>query len=161
MWNLIPWKKNGLGGALTAAPFEREFSRIRSDFDSLFDRMWNQWPPGDDWFDGRLNDGMGSGLDFDESETHYVVNVTAPGFEPGDFDVSVRGKQLAIKAERKESQNGNGGSSYRYGRIQRIIPLPDGAQTDLIEAQYKAGILSLTFPKGAETQPKRIPVKSA
>ena len=45
MWNLIPWKKNGGdGGALAAEPFEREFSRIRNDFDSLMQRMWSGFP---------------------------------------------------------------------------------------------------------------------
>lgn len=156
MWGLVPWKKDS--GTLTASPFEREFSRLRSDFDTLLDRMWSQWPPlGDDWFDGRF----AAGLNVEETESHYLVHVTAPGFDPGDFDVSVSGNQLLVKAEKKESQSGKNGSSYRFGRVQRTIPLPDGVQTDLIEADYKAGILVVKLPKGQQAAAKRIPVKSA
>ena len=83
MWNLIPWKKNGGdGGALAAEPFEREFSRIRNDFDSLMQRMWSGFPGfGDDFFESRF------GLDVDETDTHYVASMPAPGFELSDFDV--------------------------------------------------------------------------
>ena len=157
MWNLMPWKKLE-GSGLASQPIERDFSRLRSDFDSLLDRMWHSWPAlGDEWLDGRF----GGGLDVDETDSHYVVHVTAPGFEVGDFEVSISGKQLVIKAERKESANGHSGSSYRYGRVQRTMPLPDGAQTDLIDAEYRAGILTLKMPKGKETEARRIPVKSA
>jgi HSP20 family protein len=157
MWSLMPWKKPA-GGSLASQPLERDFSRLRSDFDSLLDRMWHSWPlPADEWLDGRL----GGGLDVEETDAHYIFHVTAPGFEVGDFDVSASAGQLVVKAEQKESANGGNGSSFRYGRIQRIIPLPDGVETDRLEAEYRAGILRLKVPKGRATQPKRIPVKSA
>jgi HSP20 family protein len=156
MWNLIPWKKNGGdGGALTAEPFEREFSRIRNDFDSLMQRMWTGLPGfGDEFFDSRL------GLDVEETDTHYVASMAAPGFELSDFDVHMSGNHLVAKAERKQEEKGKNGSSYRYGRFQRTIPLPDGVKHDEIEACYKSGILELKIPKGEQSQAKRITVKA-
>jgi HSP20 family protein len=157
MWNLMPWKKPA-GGALAAQPLERDFSRLRSDFDSLLDRMWSSWPMlADEWSDGRF----GGGLNVEDTDADVVFHLTAPGFEIGDFDVSVTGNHLVVKAEHKESADGKNGSSYRYGRIQRMIPLPEGAETDRLEAEYRAGILSVKVPKGRLTQAKRIPVKSA
>lgn len=155
MWGLIPWKRNEGGGLAVADPFEREFSRIRNEFDSLLSRMWNEWPGMEGEF-GRF------GLELDETDTHYVAHVTAPGFEAGDFDVQVRGNQLVVKAEHKEEhkEEGNGRSGYRFGRIQRTITLPHGAETDKIEANYRAGILELRIPKGQEVQGKRVEVKS-
>jgi HSP20 family protein len=156
MWNLIPWKKQGNGGALTAEPFEREFQRIRDDFDNLVSRMWRGFPLSED-FGSRY----GWGLDVEETETHYVARIPAPGFEVGDFDIHVAGNQLVVKAERKESHEGkNGGSSYRYGRVQQMIPLPDGAETDNIDANYHSGVLELKIPKGKESKAKRITVKA-
>lgn len=158
MWSLIPWKKSEGGGTMTAEPFEREFNRLRGDFDLLFNRMFRGLPAlTDDFFDSRL----GWGLDVDENETHYVARVPAPGFEVEDFDVHVAGNHLVVKAEHKETQEGkNGGSGYRYGRVQRMIPLPDGAETDKIDANYHSGILELRIPKGKQSQAKRIAVKS-
>jgi HSP20 family protein len=156
MFSLIPWKKqNGNGGTLTADPFEREFSRIRQDFDSLLQRMWSGFPAfGDDSIESRW------GLDVEETDTHYIARCPAPGFEVDDFDVHVSGKHLVVKAERKESQEGRNGSSFRYGKFQRMIPLPDGAETDQIDASYHSGILELKIPKGKESQAKRITVKA-
>jgi HSP20 family protein len=156
MWNLIPWKKNGGdGGTLTAEPFEREFTRIRHDFDSLLSRMWGGMPAfSDEFFESRF------GLDVDETDTHYVASLAAPGFDFGDFDVQVSGNHLIVKAEHKQEEKKGNGSSYRYGRFQRSIPLPDGAVQDQIEAAYKNGILELKIPKGQSSQAKRITVKA-
>ena len=156
MWSLVPWKKQiGNGGTLTADPMEREFSRIRHDFDSLLERMWSGLPAfSNEFFDSRF------GLDVDETDTHYLASVPAPGFELDDFDVHVSGGPLVVKAERKESQKGNGGSSYRYGRFERSIPIPEGVEHDQIEAHYHNGILELRIPKGKKTEAKRISVKA-
>ena len=157
MWSLIPWKKQGNGGTLTAEPFEREFNRIRDEFDTLMSRMWRGFPASEDLFSNRY----GWGLDVDETDTHYVARVPAPGFEVDDFDVHIAGHQLVVKAERKESQEGkNGGSSYRYGRVQQMIPLPEGAETDKIDASYHSGVLELKIPKGKESTARRITVKA-
>jgi len=159
MWNLIPWKRTGQsnGGTLTADPFEREFSRIRDDFDRLLQSMWSGAPMDRRMFDQHW------GLDVEDSGNEYVVHMDAPGFEVDDFDVQALGNQLVVKAEHKESQeNGKNGSSYRYGRVQRTIPLPEGAETDQIDARYHSGVLELHIPKGKEAQnAKRIAVKAA
>jgi HSP20 family protein len=156
MWNLIPWKKTDAGGNLTVEPFDREFSRIRNEFDALFNRMWSTFPGLADTFENRF----GWGLDIDETDTHYVARIPAPGFEVSDFDVHVSGNHLVVKAEHKQSEEGNGRTSYRYGQVQRMIPLPEGAETDNIDANYHAGVLELKIPKGQEAQAKRISVKS-
>jgi len=142
MWNLIPWKKNGGdGGALAAEPFEREFSRIRNDFDSLMQRMWTGFPGfSDEFFESRF------GLDVEETDTHYVASMPAPGFELSDFDVQVAGNRLIVKAERKQEEKGKNGSSFRYGEFQRTIPLPDGVNEDQITAKFENGILNVTVP---------------
>ena len=159
MWNLIPWKSSsGNGGTLSVEPFERDFNRIRREFDSLFTRMWSGLPAfGDDLIESRV----GWGVDVDETDTHFIVRVPAPGFEVEDFDVHVSGNHLVVKAERKESQDDkNGNSGFRYGRVQRMIALPEGVETDQIDASYHSGVLELKIAKGKESQAKRIEVKA-
>lgn len=154
MWNLIPWKKND--NNLTAEPFEREFSRIRNEFDSLLSRMWSGQPAfGDEFFDTSR-----WGLDVEDTEDHFLVSIAAPGFELSDFDVRVSGNRLMVKAERKQSQEGRNGTSLRFGRFQQTIPLPEGAVQDQIDACYKSGILQLKIPKGQQSAAKRITVKA-
>jgi HSP20 family protein len=158
MWSLIPWKKNsGNSGTLSVEPFERDLNRIRQEFDSLLTRLWSGFPGFSDELEGRF----GWGLDVDEDATHYIARVPAPGFEVEDFDIHVSGNHLVVKAEHKETEEGkNGRSSFRYGRVQRMIPLPDGAETDQIDAKYRNGVLELKIPKGKQAETKRIAVKS-
>jgi HSP20 family protein len=158
MFSLIPWKKSDRGGTLTTDPFERDFNRIRNEFDSLLTRMWSGLPAfGDDFFENRA----GWSVDVDETDTHYTMRIPAPGFEVENFDVQISGNQLIVRAERKDAQdNKNGGSAYRYGHLQRMIALPDSVETDKIDASYHSGILELKIPKGKESQAKRIEVRA-
>ena len=156
MWSLMPWKQNNTSQnrSLTAEPFEREFLRIRDDFDRLLQSMWG----GNGAELSQLF--MGSGLE--ETETHYVFEMEAPGFEAGDFDVQTSGDRVIVKAERKASEDAKHGRRYSYGSLQRSFTLPQGARKDEIEAQYRNGILELRIPKNPEAQHvKKIAVKAA
>jgi HSP20 family protein len=43
-------------------------------------------------------------------------------------------------------------SEFRYGRFERIIPLPVPVQFEQVNAEYSNGILSLTLPKSEITR---------
>ena len=159
MWGLIPWKKERSGerGLTTLPPFEREFSRFRDEFDSLVGRMFSRFPSLiDEAWDGR----WGLDLDVQESEDQYLVRMPAPGFEVEDFDVHVSAGQLVVKAEHKEGQKGNNGSSIRYGRLHRIFPLTESVDADQVQCRYHSGVLELKIPKGKESQRKKIAVQA-
>jgi len=55
--------------------------------------------------------------------------------------------QLVIQAERKYEQEENKEGLYRseshYGQFYRTIPLPDGANTEQAEAEFKNGVLEI------------------
>jgi HSP20 family protein len=158
MWNLTPWKKDmAEGRTMTAEPMERHFAQLRNDFDSLISRMWNDFP-------GFSRESFGNNrfeLDVEETESHFIAHLAAPGFETGDFDVNVRGNQLLVNAEHKESKQENGGSSFRYGKVQQMLPLPQGVQAEQVEATYHNGVLDLKIPKGEEKCCQRIEVKAS
>ena len=145
MWNLIPWKQeSGNGGLTTAEPFEREFSRIRDEFDSLMRRMWGGVPgTGEDFFESRW------GMDVEETDTHYIAHVPAPGFELKDFDVFVSGNHLVVKAEHKESEEGKNGRRQRYGKFQTTVPT-FRQSVRLWQAQYKAAKAAADSGKALE-----------
>lgn len=163
MWNLIPWNKSRgeRGGELmTSDPFEREFQRMRDDFQSLLSRVWHDSPFGE-----RAAERFGQwGSEVEETDTHYVVHVAAPGFEIGEFDVKVSGNRLTLSAEHKEEgENGkNGGRFHRFGKLSHSFELPEGAKAEEIQAQYRNGVLELQIPKGrAAENVKKIEVKGA
>ena len=49
-------------------------------------------------------------------------------------------------------------SEFRYGKFQRVIPLPVRIQNNLVTADYKDGILNLTLPKSEEEKNKVVKV---
>ncbi len=78
---------------------------------------------------------------------HYVVRAEIPGIDPAkDVDITVRGGQLTIKAERTEKNEANGRSEFSYGSFVRSISLPTGAKEDDIKASYDKGILTVSVP---------------
>jgi len=163
MFNLTPWKKKEDGGGALMPRTEHPLGRLRDEFDAWFDRFFGRWPApfSADW--GRDFDRFW-GLDMEDTGKEFVVRAEAPGFEAGDFDVQVTGNLLTIRAEHKqEAEDKKGDYHYqerRYGRFQRSVTLPAGAETDKVEARYHNGVLEVHLPKSPEAQGRRIEVKA-
>jgi len=156
MFSLIPWRNKEQNTGRSLAPRETHpLSQLRSEFDSLFNRFFGDWPmPFGDW------PGM-TGYDLEDAGKEWVVRAEAPGFEPEDFDVQLAGNLLTIRAERKQEAKEKQGE-YRYAerRFERTVTLPAGAIPDQVTARYHSGVLELHLPKSLEAQAKRIEVKT-
>src|SRR5262245_8888950 len=70
--------------------------RLHEEFNRLFDQFLPGWPS--PW-EGSQRDGWG--LDLQEDDSAVAVRAEAPGFEPSDFDIQVRGDQLVLRAAHK------------------------------------------------------------
>jgi HSP20 family protein len=148
MFSLMPWRKERNGGGALANRTEHPLSLFRTEFDTLFDRFFGNWPAADPW--------SGWGLDLDETDAEVTAAVDAPGFEPGDFDIQVSGDTLRITAERKPGPDGKDGFVRRF---HRSVTLPAAVDADKVEANYKNGVLELKLPKTEQAKWKKIPVK--
>jgi len=90
-----------------------------------------------------------------------------PGLDASNIDVKYADGRLTIKGEKKEEKEEKKKDYYlserRYGSFQRSVNLPNGIETDKIEAKFKNGVLTVTLPKTAEAQKseKKITVKAA
>ncbi len=155
MFNLGPWKKQRNGNRALAET-EHPLNRIRTEFDSLFDRFLSEWSGfrSGEW-------GASWGLDMEDKDQALAIRVEAPGFETEDFDIQVSGNLLTIRAERKDEAGAKETQSYSRRRLQRSLTLPASVETDKVEARYRNGILELILPKMPEAQGRRIEVKKA
>ena len=152
MFGLVPWKKkNHDGGAL--APFEGY-----RPLDQLFDRFFHDWPA----LSGEAGRDWHWGFDVDETEDAVVVRAEAPGFEPDDFDLQVRGNQLTLRAQKKDEAEDQKGGYRRWSRqeLYRSVSLPAGVDVDKVEAKYRNGVLTVTLPRTEQGKAKRIEVKA-
>jgi HSP20 family protein len=65
--------------------------------------------------------------------------------------VEVTPETVSITGERKSEttteREGYTRSEFRYGKFQRVIPLPSTVKNQEVKAEYKDGILRLNLPK--------------
>jgi HSP20 family protein len=50
-------------------------------------------------------------------------------------------------------------SEFRYGKFQRVIPLPARVQNDKVQADYQKGVLNLSLPKAEDEKNKVVKIK--
>ncbi|MDJ0634614.1 MAG: Hsp20/alpha crystallin family protein [Xenococcaceae cyanobacterium MO_188.B29] len=97
-----------------------------------------------------------------ETDDALHLKLEVPGMEAKDLDIQVMADRVAISGERKEEtkteEKGRTRSEFRYGKFQRVIPLPARIQNTNVTAEYKDGILNLTLPKSEEEKNKVVKV---
>ena len=97
-----------------------------------------------------------------ETDEALHLKLEIPGMEAKDLDVQVMADRVAIAGERKSEskteEEGRTRSEFRYGKFQRVIPLPVRIQNTNVTADYKDGILNLTLPKSEEEKNKVVKV---
>jgi HSP20 family protein len=135
---------------------------FRNEMDRLFDTFLREpfgamdWPQ---WGAGKWS----PAIDIAEDEKELTVRAELPGIDPKDLDVTVVNNQLVLSGEKRESsetkEKGVYHSETRYGSFRRTLPLPEGVDTEHVDAQYANGVLTLRLPKTAPAAQKRIEVK--
>lgn len=101
-----------------------------------------------------------------EQDNETVLRFDIPGVDPEhDLEVTVKGETLRVSGERKEeSEEASGRVRYGeavFGRFERCLTLPEGAEHDRIRAHYARGVLEVAIAKGARPEAKKIPVTHA
>jgi HSP20 family protein len=87
-----------------------------------------------------------------------IVRTDAPGFEPADFNIEVKGEVLRIVAERKVPAEGKEPAVERS--LRRAMTLPAAVVPEKVEAKYKNGVLELRLPKAEPIKAMKIEVKA-
>lgn len=135
--------------------FENEMG-FPSNFSSMLDRFFEDAVQ-------KRDVGFTPSVDVAETEKNYEFEVQLPGIKKDDINIEVNGNTLVIsgKKERKETQKDkkfHRVESY-YGSFRRAFTLPDEADLQKIEANFKDGLLVVNVPKDKEkTGVKRIAI---
>jgi len=125
-------------------PF-REVESLQQEMNQLFNSLTPRT-------EGRV-DGTAFMPAAEMQETPEAVHLKLeiPGIKAKDLDVQVTAEAVSVsgerKTEKKTEEKGMTRSEFRYGRFQRIIPLPAKVKNDQVQADYKDGILHLNLPK--------------
>jgi len=154
----------------------RPFESLRREVDRLFDEFdggfWRS-PFRSPFFDlaplrrAEAAFAAAPAVDISETDKAYEITAEMPGMDEKDIDVKVANGVLAIKGEKQEDKEEKKKDYYMrersFGSFERNFQVPEGVETDRIEANFKNGVLSVTLPKSAAAQKaeKKITVKGA
>jgi len=153
MFSLMPWRRERRGSTSLATRPEHELSPFRTALDEWFDKVFGRWPI-------LFEEGMlpEYGLEVEETDEAVIVRTDAPGFEPADFNIEVRGEVLRIIAERKVAAEGKEPTIERS--LRRAMTLPAVVIPEKVEAKYHNGVLELRLPKTEPIKVRKIEVKA-
>jgi HSP20 family protein len=162
MRSLIPWKQKRGGTSGELAPFGDfpfSLSRMRDEFDRLFDRLAREFST----LAESHGQGWRWGLEVEDENNKVIVRAEAPGFEAGDFDLRVEDGRLILHAAKKVEVKDEKGKvkEYREQECDESIALPVEIDKDKVDAQYHNGVLTVTLPKTATAKAKKIAVKAS
>jgi len=151
MKSLIPWKKQ-----------DREMVNLRRDFDDLFDRFFSEpvfsvpklfseksWYPT---------------VDVSEGKKDIIVKAEIPGVGKEDIDISLDGRFLTIRGEKKHEKEESDEHYHRvessFGFYKRTIELPADVDESKVDAKYKNGVLKIKLKKAKEAKTKNIKINT-
>jgi HSP20 family protein len=125
------------------------------------------------WFDDMFVDfptGRSSlpAVDVRETEAQYLMEVDLPGLSEKDIEVKLDNSLLTISSKKEEKMEENkeerkNGYLMRERRATsfcRSFVLPEEVDREKIGAEFKNGVLQLSFPKVPAAKPKTIEVKA-
>jgi len=162
----LPVKTEKTNTPTTWAPLETlrgEIDRLFDDFDGGFWRAPFRMP---NWTRSVAWPSMPA-VDFTDTEKSYEVIAELPGIDEKNVEVKVANGVLTIKGEKQEDKEEKNKDYYvrerNFGSFERAFQVPNGVDTDKVEASFKKGVLTVTMPKKPEAQKtvKKIDVKAA
>ena len=133
-------------------------ARFRAVFPDLADWLESPWTGPPPFLTGqvfRLEEAM--------RDDRCVIRAELPGLDPeNDIEVTVDGRILTIRAERRQQDKGPYRSEFRYGWAARAVRLPARVDAADVTARYGKGVLEVSVPVPVVgPEGTRIPVEDA
>lgn len=102
-------------------------------------------------------------VDITEDDKEYIIKAEVPEVKKNDVKVRVEDGVLYISGERNLEKEEKGKRYHRieraYGSFTRTFSLPEDADPQQVNAEFKDGILSVHVAKDKNARPKSIEVK--
>lgn len=163
--DLIPWSLGRREVPMHRNGGDRR-SALQSDVNRVLEDFWRRFdvPMVAGWDIG-IADARIPPVDVRETDKALEVKAELPGMDEADVDVSLAEGTLTIrgekKSEREAEEKGYVLHERSFGRVERVMPLPDGLDLDSAKATFRNGVLTVSIPRTAESLAtvRHIPVK--
>jgi HSP20 family protein len=101
-------------------------------------------------------------VDVRENEKSYIVDMELPGYDEKDIEIHIDGASLSVaskqeEASDKEADNGTWLLRERHvSSFSRSFKLPENANPEEVNAEFKNGVLKMEIAKRPEAQKRAI-----
>lgn len=140
---------------------------LRSEMDRLFDNFTGRFGMAP-MFAPRFATDFGvpsPAVDIAESDSSFTLTAEVPGMTEKEVEVGLSGDTLTIKGEKRQEREENKENRYlaerSYGSFQRVFLLPNTVDPEKVAASFANGVLTVTLPKVAKAETRKIEVKTA
>lgn len=157
----LPVRRGSGGGGLQRAREWDPFQRMQEmmGMDPL--ELMSQWLTGGGR-EGALT--FLPAFEVKETKDAFIFKADLPGVEEKDIEVTVTGDRIVVSGKRELEKRDESDRFYAYersfGTFSRAFTLPEGVNSEAVNAELKNGVLTISLPKRPEVQPKRIKVGS-
>jgi HSP20 family protein len=100
-------------------------------------------------------------MDAYRQDGQFIVHFDLPGVDPSSIDINVERNVLTVKAERKPTYSEDielQANERSRGTFSRQLFLGETLDTDRVEANYDAGVLTLRIPVAEKAKSRKIEV---
>jgi HSP20 family protein len=127
--------------------------RLTEEMDRAFSRSFGLSRGFGDW------DAWTPPIEVREQNGNLEIAAELPGMNKDDVKVECTQEGIIIEGEkRRETESEEGGvhrSERSYGHFYRMIPLPEGAESEKAKAEFKDGVLHVRVPLSEQSRAKR------
>ena len=132
-------------------------------FDLFTDRFFNRFlEPASTLANGETLRSWMPRTDIRETDEAFELYADLPGMTKQDIDLTFEDNVLTLAGERKFEDAGTD-KGYRriersYGKFTRSFQVPKNIDATKILASFTDGVLTVTLPKAAEAQPRKVEI---
>jgi predicted unusual protein kinase regulating ubiquinone biosynthesis (AarF/ABC1/UbiB family)/HSP20 family molecular chaperone IbpA len=153
----ITWSYEQWRDIMARLPRPQAPTRFRAVFPELADWLESPWTGPPPFLAGKV-----FRLEESVQDDRYVIRAELPGLDPeNDIEVTVDGRVLTIRAERRHEDHEPNRSEFRYGSLAREVRLPAGVDPADVAARYEKGVLEVSVPVVVKPEGTRIPIQDA
>src|SRR5437588_5113809 len=139
----------------------RELHTMQSEMNRLFNTFFDSPAPGNGGGQTTIRRWIPA-MDVVETEDHFVLRADLPGLAEGDVNIELDDHVLTISGERKAEHEQRDEGYYRVerasGSFSRSLTLPEGVDTDAIQAKFESGVLEVRIPKPEQHKPRKVQI---
>ena len=97
-----------------------------------------------------------------EDEKEYLISAELPEIKKEEIKITVENGVLILAGERKRAKEEKSKKYHRveraYGSFVRTFALPDNADADKVNAEFKDGVLNVHIGKTEAARPKMVAI---